>query len=84
METGDRIGAIEWLKKSIAYSDYLADPYYYLGVIYKNQNMTKEFKDNMKKAKIYYLKGYKRFDPYTHPMDKVYLSDIEKELRTGE
>lgn len=40
--------------------------------------------ENMEKAKTYYLKGYKRFDPYTHPMDKVYLADIEKELKNGE
>jgi tetratricopeptide (TPR) repeat protein len=84
METGDIYGGIEYLKKSIAFNDYLAEPYYYLGLIYKKQNMTKEFRDNMEKAKTYYLKGYKRFDPYTHPMDKVYLADIERELQSSE
>ncbi|MDZ4786977.1 MAG: hypothetical protein SGJ02_12965 [bacterium] len=80
METGDTNGAVEYLKKSIAYNDYLAEPYYYLGLIYKKQKLAKDFRENMEKAKAYYLKGYKRFDPYTHPMDKVYLSEIEKEL----
>lgn len=84
METGDTDGGIEYLKKSIEFNDYLAEPYYYLGLIYKKQNLTKEFKENMEKAKTYYLKGYKRFDPYTHPMDKVYLADIERELKSGE
>jgi tetratricopeptide (TPR) repeat protein len=84
MENGDTDGGIEYLKKSIAFNDYLAEPYYYLGLIYKSQNLTKEFKENMEKAKTYYLKGYKRFDPYTHPMDKIYLADIEKELKSVE
>lgn len=81
METGDTDGGIEYLKKSIAFNDYLAEPYYYLGLIYKKQNLTKEYKENMEKAKTYYLKGYTRFDTYAHPMDKVYLADIERELR---
>ena len=81
MESGDMEGAIESFRKSIAHNDYLAEPYYYLGMIYKKKNKNTEFKEHMEKAKIYYLKGYRRFDPYTHPMDKIYLSDIEKELK---
>lgn len=84
MEAGDTSGAIAYLRKSISINDYLAEPYYYLGLIYKKQNLTKEFKDNIKKAKAYYLKGYKLFDPYTNPVDKIYLADIEKELKSGE
>ena len=84
MEIGDTDRGIEYLKKSITVNDYLAEPYYYLGLIYKNQNLKKEFRENMEKAKAYYLKGFKRFDPYTHPMDKVYLADIERELKSGE
>lgn len=80
METGDVNGGIEYLRKSIAYNDYLAEPYYYLGLIYKNQNLKKESREVFEKAKVYYLKGYRRFDPYTHPMDKIYLADIEREL----
>jgi len=26
----------------------------------------------MEKAKAYYLKGYKRFDPYTQPINKIF------------
>jgi tetratricopeptide (TPR) repeat protein len=81
METGNMQGAVEDLKKNIALNDYLAEPYYFLGQIYKKQNLLKESKESMEKAKAFYLKGYKRFDPYTHPMDKIYLADIEKELK---
>jgi tetratricopeptide (TPR) repeat protein len=84
MEVGELVGATECLKKSITLNDYLAEPYYYLGLIYKKQNLTKAFQDMMEKAKDYYLKGFKRFDPYTNPMDKIYLADIERELQLVE
>jgi tetratricopeptide (TPR) repeat protein len=83
-ETGDLEGAIKNIKKSIELGPYLADNYYYLGLIYKKKNLIKEHKENMEKAKAYYLKGYGRLDPYTHPMDKIYLVDIDKELKIGE
>jgi len=72
--------AIENFQKSIAHSDYLADPYYYLALICKRQNSPTESKANMLKAKAYYSKGYVRKDSYTTPMDKVFLSDIEAHL----
>jgi len=81
METGDTKGAITYLNKSISANDYLAEPYYYLSLIYKKQSLTKEARASMEKAKVYYEKGYRRTDPYTHPMDKIYLSDIELELK---
>ncbi len=84
METGNIDGSIESFTKSIALNDYLAEPYYYLGLIYKSKNLTAEHKSSMEKAKAYYLKGYKRFDSYTHPMHKVYLSDIDRELSTAQ
>lgn len=80
MEIGDTEDAITYLEKSIAYNEYLAEPYYYLALIYKSQNLPEKFKLNIEKAKAYYVKGYKRFDFYTHPMDKIYLSDIEEQL----
>jgi tetratricopeptide (TPR) repeat protein len=84
IETGNIQEGIKYLNKSIAYNDYMAEPYYYLGLAYKSQNMMKEFKANMEKAKEYYQKGYKRFDPYTNPIDKIFLSDIERELKNIE
>ena len=81
MEVGETEQAISILKKSISTTDYFAEPYYYLALIYKKQKLPKEFKENMAEAKARYLKGNKRFDPYTQPMDKIYWADIERELR---
>jgi tetratricopeptide (TPR) repeat protein len=83
MEIGDDEGAIYYLKKSIEYNDYLAEPYFYLGLIYKARNQQKAARDNMEKAKAYYQKGYRRSDPYTHPIDKIFLADIERELKSN-
>lgn len=80
MESGDLTGGIDCLKRSIALNDYFAEAHYYLGLIYKMQKHTKAYQESMLKARLYYEKGYKRFDPYTHPMDKVYLSQIENEI----
>lgn len=82
MEVGNVEEGITYLKKSIEYNRYLAEPYYFLALLYKRQNLVKEFRENMESAKSYYLKGFKRFDPYTHPMDKIYLADIDRELET--
>jgi tetratricopeptide (TPR) repeat protein len=82
MELDDLDGGIAYLKKSIAYNEYLAEPYYYLALIYKKKKAMKDFIENIEKARTHYLKGYRRFDPYTHPMDKIYLADIERELKT--
>jgi len=81
IEIGEMEQATCILKKSISINDYFAENYYYLALIYKKQKLVKEFKENMEKAKAYYLKGYKRFDPYTDPMDKIYLADIEREFK---
>lgn len=80
LETNDIAGAIEYLKKQIAYNDYLAETYYFLALAYRQQGDLGEFMTNLEKAKVFYLKGYKRHDFYTHPADKVYLADIEREL----
>lgn len=80
MEIGDDDQAIEYLKKTIRLNDYFAEPYYYLGLIYKNKALSNEYKTHMEKAKAYYIKGYNRVDDYTQPMDKVFLREIEKEL----
>ena len=82
MEIGNTERAIEYLKKSISFNNYLAEPYYYLGLIQKKKGEKKDFVSNMEKARAYYLKGYKRFDPYTNPIDKIYLSDIEDQLQS--
>lgn len=81
IETGDYKGAIEALEKQINVNDYLADTYFYLARAYKKAGTESEFQKNIQKAKVYYLAGKKRTDPYTEPMDKIYLADIENEMK---
>jgi tetratricopeptide (TPR) repeat protein len=81
LETDDLTGAIQYLNLQLKHNDFLADTYYYLGLCYKRLNKTTEYRQNMEKAKEFYNKGYIRKDVYTHPMDKVFYVDIEKELQ---
>ncbi len=80
LETGDLAGAVTFLKKQIALNDYMADTYYFLGLAYRRQGDQGECVTALEKAKVFYEKGRKRLDFYTHPADKVYLADIEREL----
>jgi predicted Zn-dependent protease len=82
MEVGKVDEAIKNLKRSITYNDFLADNYYYLALCYKMKGMKNEFTQSIDMAIKFYLKGYKRVDSYTHPVDVIYLSDIEKELNS--
>ncbi len=80
LEAGAIKESIACFNKQIEINDYLAETYYYIALAYKHVKAFTEYKRNMEKAKAYYLKGYKRTDTYTEPMDKIYLADIEKEL----
>lgn len=73
--------AIISFEKQIKANDYLADTYYYLGFVYKNIGEEKKAIESLNKAKEFYAKGYARKDPYTHPADKIFLSDIEQLLK---
>lgn len=77
---GDVQGAIAALEKQITANDYLAETHYFLALAYKRINLLDASRESLDKAKEFYLKGYKRFDPYTHPVDKIFLSMIEEEL----
>jgi len=81
LEINDMPGAIDALTKEIEIADYLADTYYYLSIAYGRMNNKAECEKNIIKAKEYYMTGKKMTDPYTDHMDKVYLSDIENEMR---
>lgn len=83
LELQDYAGAIAALGKSIVLNDYLADNYYYLALAYRGLGNSQLFTENMLKALAFYQQGRVRRDPYTHPMDKVFLSDIETALAAG-
>jgi tetratricopeptide (TPR) repeat protein len=80
LETGNIDGAIKSLQKEIEINDYLAETYYYLSLCYQQKGDEKTSLVWMEKAKEFYQKKYRRQDPYTHPIDKVFLSDIEEKL----
>jgi len=66
------------LERQIEKHDYLAETYFYLALICKHKNQMTKYKDYLQKAKEKYLKGERLKDPYTIPMDKVYLQEIEE------
>ncbi|MFM8912885.1 MAG: tetratricopeptide repeat protein, partial [Flammeovirgaceae bacterium] len=74
METGRMLEAISWLNKSISENDYFAEAYYYLAKANEEEGNLKLMQENLRKAKTFYDKGYRMKDPYTHPMDKIFLS----------
>ncbi|WP_076447339.1 tetratricopeptide repeat protein [Chryseobacterium sp. RU37D] len=80
LEVGNREKAIKCFNKEIEISDYYAETYYYLAMAYKEKN--KElYTQNLIKAKEFYLKDFRMKDPYTHPMDAIYLQQIIEELK---
>lgn len=81
IETGDVKEAIESLKKELIIYDYLAETYYYLAIAYKKENNLSLFKENLLKAQYFYNKGHIMKDNYTHPLDKIYLPQIENLLK---
>jgi tetratricopeptide (TPR) repeat protein len=80
LETGDIDGAIAALNKEIAINDYLAETYYYLSLCYDKKGDSHNSIVFMEKAQDFYKKDFRRRDPYTHPVDKIYRHDIEEKL----
>ncbi|MFM7859656.1 MAG: tetratricopeptide repeat protein [Flammeovirgaceae bacterium] len=80
MELGDLDDAIRWLNKSISTNDYFAEAYFYLAEVHKAKKSPKLQEENLIKAKQYYKKEYRRKDPYVHPMDQIFLTNIETQL----
>ncbi len=59
----------------------LSENHYYLALSYRNSGDLNECIAHLEKAKEMYRQERKMFDPYTQPYDKVYLADIENELK---
>lgn len=58
-----------------------ADNQYYIALCYKEVKEYAEYKKSINQAKTAYKDGYFMHDPYTHQYDKVYLIQIEEELK---
>lgn len=80
-ELGDPDAAIECFRRSIEINDYLAEAYYYMALAYKDKGDPIAFKRNMEQAKDYYTQNRHMSDPYTHHADRIFLADIERQLK---
>ena len=74
--------AVETFKKQ-SENNELAENQYYLALTYLKLDKPAESKSCLEKAKELYIGGRKMSDPYSNPMDKIYLEDIENELKTA-
>ena len=82
LETGKFEKAVETFKKQLLNIE-LAENQYYLALAYQKLDKPSESKSCLEKAKELYNEERKMFDPYSNPMDKIYLEDIENEIKTA-
>jgi hypothetical protein len=61
----------------------LAENEFYRALAYKKQNEKELFDNHLKKSYDLYKAGRHMFDPYTHQMDRIFLSDIETEMEAA-
>ena len=76
LETEKFEKAFETFKKQ-SENNELAENQYYLALTYLKLGKPVESKSCLEKAKELYIEGRKMSDPYSNPMDKIYLEDIE-------
>ena len=82
LETKKFEKAVETFKKQ-SENNELAENQYYLALTYLKLDKPIESKFCLEKAKELYNGGRKMSDPYSNPMDKIYLEDIENEIKTA-
>lgn len=68
--------AIEIFKKQ-SETNEMAENQYYSALAYLSLENLSEYKSSLMRAKELYIGGRKMSDPYSNPMDKIYLEDIE-------
>jgi tetratricopeptide (TPR) repeat protein len=73
--------ALEEFKKQLKVNE-TAESRFYIALIYKQIDDAESYKSSLQKAKNLYLKGLYMYDPYSHPIDRIFLEDIEKEFST--
>ena len=82
LETEHFEKAIESFNKQSQITE-LAENQYYLALTYKRLGNRNEYKVILEQAKELYVEGRKMSDPYSNPMDKIYLENIKNELITA-
>lgn len=81
LEENNITKAIQYLEMQVEHNSYIAEGYYFLGKAYLKNNEKEKAIANFELAKVKYLQGYHRFDPYVEPMDTVTLEEIEEALQ---
>jgi len=82
LETGEFENAIEMFKKQ-SHTNELAENQYYSALAFLSLDKSTEYKSCLKKAKELYVGDKKMYDTYSNPMDKIYLENIENEIKTA-
>ena len=72
--------ALETLKKQLIEND-LAEVHYYMAISYKKLKDFSNYKKQLEISKKMYDENKILFDPYTHFFNKIYLEDIENEIK---
>lgn len=80
LEAQDFEGAEKTLQMQIDHNDYIAETYFFLALAKQGLGKTYESLNLLETALDKYKKGERRYSPYTTPIDKIYLIDIENEL----
>ncbi len=82
LETEKFKKAVETFKKQ-SENNEIAENQFYLALSYISLDKPVESKFCLEKAKELYIGGRKMYDPYSNPMDKIYLENIENEIKTA-
>jgi len=82
LEDGQFKKAIKTFDKQLIEND-LAEVHYYLALSYKKLKDISNYKKQLEIAKTMYNEEKILFDGYTHHFDKIYLKDIENEIKTA-
>lgn len=82
LETGKFEKAVEVFKKQ-SQNNELAENQYYSALAFLNLDQSTAYRSSLEKAMELYREGSQMSDPYSNPMDKIYLENIEDELKTA-
>lgn len=82
LETNDPEKALAAFENQTEHNE-VAENQYYSALAYKALENRNEYKTSLERAKKLYLDGNKLSDPYSSPMDKIYLKNIEDELEAA-
>lgn len=80
LETNQFKKALKTFEKQVTKND-LAEVHYYMALAYKKLNDFPNYKKHLEISKVMYGENKVLFDPYTHHYDKIYLVDIENEIK---